>query len=675
MRYRLLAIALLPMLVILPIFLGIAMKRWNDRFDAMLLSKVDGDLTTANQYLSRLLAGDQASLSSLAQSARFLDVLYGKAKQDASLDMLLAREAGKTGADFLYLVDAGHRVIASSRPFASRAPGAIRYDWPIITRALRGQPKTGIDLFSQADLAAISPQLAGRATIHLIATEKAAPTSRTIENRGMVVHSAVPVTLADGTSAALVSGMLLNRNLRFIDTINALVYHDTSVPRGSHGTASLFLGDVRISTNVRLFEGHRAIGTRVSSAVRSAVLGEGRTWLDSAFVVNDWYISAYQPLVDTDGRRVGMLYVGFLEKPFTAMRREIVLSLAFAFLLVTGLTVPLFLRWASDIFKPLERMATTIAQVESGDLAARTGSSGDAGEIGMVAKHLDGLLDEIQDRDRQLRSWNDELNRRVEERTEHLVAARKQIEDTTKQLVLAEKLATLGEISAGIAHEINNPLAVMQGNLEIIRAVLAGRTDDLDLEFRLVDEQIGRISEIVRKLLQFARPAEYAGYEDRQDIAAMISDTLPLVGHLLKRAAVTVVRDDRARREVRINRTELQQVLVNLMVNAIDAMPSGGTLTLRSYDAEGAGGEPGAVIEVQDTGIGMSDNVLARIFDPFFTTKQRDGNGLGLAICQMLISHTGGTLTASSTPDIGSTFFLWLPEAGDDGTRREGHSV
>ncbi|MGC7532768.1 cache domain-containing protein, partial [Pandoraea pneumonica] len=77
---------------------------------------------------------------------------------------------------------------------------------------------------------------------------------------------------------------LLNRNLRFIDTINALVYHDTSVPRGSHGTASLFLGDVRISTNVRLFEGHRAIGTRVSSAVRSAVLGEGRTWLDSAFV-------------------------------------------------------------------------------------------------------------------------------------------------------------------------------------------------------------------------------------------------------------------------------------------------------------------------------------------------------------------------------------------------------
>ena len=94
-------------------------------------------------------------------------------------------------------------------------------------------------------------------------------------------------------------GILLNRNLDFIDTINALVYRDTGRPAYRQGTATLFLEDVRVSTNVRLFEGERALGTRVSAAVRQAVLDEGQTWLDSAFVVNDWYISAYRPLTDS----------------------------------------------------------------------------------------------------------------------------------------------------------------------------------------------------------------------------------------------------------------------------------------------------------------------------------------------------------------------------------------
>jgi two-component system, NtrC family, sensor kinase len=114
----------------------------------------------------------------------------------------------------------------------------------------------------------------------------------------------------------------LNQNLAFVDTINDLIYHDSALPEGSQGTVTLFLDDVRISTNVRLFENRRAIGTRVSAAVRSAVLEQGRIWLDSAFVVNNWYISGYEPMLDSYNRRVGMLYAGFLEKPFTAAKRQ-----------------------------------------------------------------------------------------------------------------------------------------------------------------------------------------------------------------------------------------------------------------------------------------------------------------------------------------------------------------
>ena len=117
--------------------------------------------------------------------------------------------------------------------------------------------------------------------------------------------------------------MLLNRNLPFIDHINGIVYPEGSLPFGSQGTATLFLDDVRISTNVRLFGAdptNRAIGTRVSQTVRDEVLGRGGTWLDRAFVVSDWYVSGYQPLADGAGQRVGMLYVGFLEQPFTLLK-------------------------------------------------------------------------------------------------------------------------------------------------------------------------------------------------------------------------------------------------------------------------------------------------------------------------------------------------------------------
>lgn len=656
-RFRLLAIALLPMLVILPLLLGVAIYRWNAKFDATLISKVNGDLTIAHQYLARILEKTGVQLRALSLSARFHEVLAPDAR--GSLQDLLDETRKEIGLDFLYLTNGRGDVLASSPPLQHRP----RSDWPIIMSALSGQvPATGVDIFGHDELAAISPALAERARLDLVPTPNAVPTDRSTETRGMVVHAASRAMLPDGGAAALVGGTLLNQNLEFIDTINDLVYRAASLPEGSQGTATLFLDDVRISTNVRLFEGRRALGTRVSAAVRSAVLGEGRTWLDSAFVVNDWYISAYEPLVDSYGKRVGMLYVGFLEKPFSEAKYQTLLIIVAAFIAITAATVPIFLRWASSIFMPLERVTATITEVERGNLSARTKMPVLGDEIGRVAVHLDSLLDQIQERDRQLREWNEELNVRVRERTRDLEHANLKLEATTKQLIMSEKLAAIGEITAGVAHEINNPIAVMQGNLDVIRSVFGADADKAKVEFRLLDEQIHRISQIVTKLLQFARPEEYAGYVERHAPASVISDCLPLVQHLLNKTEIAVVRDDRANRLVLMNRNELQQVLVNLIVNAIHAMPEGGALTLRSFDAE-RDGHQGVAIEVADTGIGMSTEVIEKIFDPFYTTKRRQGTGLGLSISQTLIKRQGGQITAESRVGSGSTFTLWLPEA------------
>ena len=153
-----------------------------------------------------------------------------------------------------------------------------------------------------------------------------------------------------------------------------------------------------------------------------------------------------------------------------------------------------------------------------------------------MASHLDDLLDRLQERDRQLREWNEELNARVDERTRELQLANRQLEATTKQLIVSEKLAAIGEITAGVAHEINNPIAVMQGNLDVIRSLMGDRVNLARTEFSLLDEQIHRISQIVTKLLQFAKPEEYAGYVERHAADSVISDCLPLVRHLLNKA-------------------------------------------------------------------------------------------------------------------------------------------
>lgn len=643
------------MLVVLPVLLAVAITRWEDKFDAVLISKVNGDLTIAHQYLSRILENTGEHLEALAGSVAFRDAA---GQGSDGLDRFLEESRKRLGLDFLYLATRDGQLAGAAGTTSER----VRSDWPVMATAFGGQASTAIDIMSGEELATISPALAERARLDLVPTPNATPTDRTTETRGMVVHSASPVAVGGLGDVVLVGGILLNQNLVFIDTINDLVYREASLPEGSKGTATLFLEDVRISTNVRLFEDKRALGTRVSAAVRQAVLDEGRVWLDSAFVVNDWYVSAYEPITDSHGSRVGMLYVGFLEAPFTQAKTETLVAILVAFLVVTLVTVPIFLRWARAIFKPLERMTATIGRVEAGDLGARTGLVKAKDEIGTVAAHLDDLLDRLQERDAELRAWNDELNDRVAERTRDLELANRQLEATTKQLIMSEKLAAIGEITAGVAHEINNPIAVMQGNLEVVRSVIGERADDVATELRLIDEQIHRVHQIVTKLLQFAKPEEYAGYVERHAAANVISDCMPLVQHLLNRGAISVERDDGATRLILMNRTELQQVLVNLMVNAIHAMPDGGTLRLYTRD-ENRRGQPGIAIEVADTGIGMTDEIIEKIFDPFFTTKRRDGTGLGLSISQTLIDRQGGALSVASAPGEGTTFTIWLPEA------------
>jgi two-component system, NtrC family, sensor kinase len=656
-RLRLLILALLPLVVLLPLMLAVGINRWTARYDALLIANVASDLRIAEQYLQRLLESSETDVQGLANSVTFADALHSRGPAFARL---LESYRTRLGLDFLTYLP---RETAAENP------------WPVVQSALQDGSRSAIDIFPMSGLRAISEPMAEQARIPLIKTEAAVPTSRTTEDRGMVVHTAARVSVT-GFEGVLVGGTLLNRNLGFIDTINDLVYRAGDAADARQGTATLFLEDVRVSTNVRLFEDVRALGTRVSAAVRGTVLGDGRTWLDRAFVVNDWYISGYLPLEDSFGKRVGMLYVGFLEAPYRAAKQSAYWSIFAAFMVVVGLSVPLFLRMARGIFSPLERMTKTMSLVEAGDLEARIGPVGARDEIAQVAFHLDTLLDQVRDRDRDLRDWAEELNERVEQRTEELRAANKKLESTFQQLVVSEKLASIGEITAGVAHEINNPVAVIQGNVDVMRELLGPNGAEVRTEFALIDQQVLRITAIVGKLLQFARPGEFSGAHESVDVRAVLEDCLVLVGFGISQGDTRVIRDFSAAPEVRMDPGELQQVLINLIMNALQAMKGDGTLTLRIISRPHEGGS-GVAITVRDNGSGLAPGIAENVFDPFFTTKPGEGTGLGLSISQTLVQRAGGIITVDSGSDdgtgmgtgagmntgTGTAFTVWLPEA------------
>ena len=654
-RWRLLGLALLPLVVILPVLL-LTLTSWGSSFlDRLLITKVSADLVVASSYYERVSASIGAAVEGLSSSARLQRQMASPAAlRHDQLHAWLNEERKNLGLDFLHLV--------SPQACAPAYPTALCFtDWPVIASALQGRARTENDIFSSAQLAMIDPALAQRAHTPLLPTKNATNDPRQAEDRGLVVHSAAPLYDASGKIiGALAGGVLLNGNLEFIDRLNEIVYPEGQLLLDIVGTATLFLGDVRISTNVRLFEGGRAIGTRVSQAVRDTVLGEGETWLDRAFVVQDWYYSGYRPLLDSQGQRIGMLYVGFLETPFAEAKQSALFGIIVLFSLTMLVAAIFAVLWARRVFQPIERMHATMHAIEQGAADTRVGPVENADEIGELARHFDRLLERQQAQAEALQRWGESLDSKVAQRTEELQLALADLRAAQGKLVMNEKMAAIGQLTAGVAHEINNPIAVIQGNLEIARDALGPHAAPVEPELRLILEQVHRIRLIVAKLLQFARPQEYVGYLEPVAPQALIQDSLLLVGHLLKRGNIAVEQQFNTRRRASCNRNELQQVLINLMVNAIQAMPEGGTLTLASEDWDEAGMPVGLKLIVGDTGHGIPVANQANLFEPFFTAQKPDGHGLGLWVSKSLVERYDGRISVDSQPGQGARFTVWL---------------
>ncbi len=229
-----------------------------------------------------------------------------------------------------------------------------------------------------------------------------------------------------------------------------------------------------------------------------------------------------------------------------------------------------------------------------------------------------------------------------------------------ERVVQADKLSSVGLLAAGVAHEVNTPLAVISSYSQMLAAKVAQGSDE-ERMLGKVTEQTFRASEIVNSLLDFSRTPSTA--MSRCDIARIVRDTVELVAPQLRQARVEVELDLGEEAYVLASRNRLQQVFLNLILNARDAMPGGGTLRIAGRVAESSEA-PSVNVRVADTGVGIAPEDQRRIFDPFFTTKNaRQGTGLGLAVSYGIVREHSGTIAVTSQPGNGTAFELRFPLA------------
>lgn len=554
----------------------------------------------------------------------------------------------REGLDVLTVTDARGRVLM--RTTNPRQVGDDQSRDQLVRFVLHTRaPVTATVIVTGEDLQKESPLLAERAHMEFIETPMARSRTETEETAGMMLKAAAPIIDDRGTLVGVVyGGVLLNRDYSIVDEIKRTVFEDMTYQGQDIGTATIMQDDLRISTNVRNEDGSRAVGTRVSEEVYNRVILEGKPWIGRAFVVNGWYITAYEPIRDLSGRNIGILYVGLLENKYVDLQRETVLVFLGITLLGTLISLGLSYVIARRISVPIRKLASASREVARGNLEARVAIAS-TDELGELAESFNTMASALKARDEDLKEF------------------------ATKKIMESERLALIGQLAANVAHELNNPLQgiVTYSHLLLERHCKEGAAAE---SVRKIVIQASRCRDIIRGLLDFSRQRK----PDKTlcSVNTVLQECVSLLENqaLFHNIQITEELQPDLPMAV-IDPSQIERVFVNLIVNAAEAMDdTGGKLVLASrYNPERKAIE----VRVSDTGHGIPSEHLDRIFDPFFTTKDPGhGTGLGLAISYGIVKEHRGTIAVESELGKGTTFTVRLPvnetaEAQDRGEQAE----
>ncbi|NLH74075.1 MAG: HAMP domain-containing protein [Verrucomicrobia bacterium] len=596
-------------------------------------AKVQTDLNAAREILLNKLTSVNDVVRLTADRYLLMSAMLAGDSRQVGETLMRIREREKL--DVLTVTDKNGRVILrTSNP---NVVGDDKSGDEFVRLAMqRRQPVAAVCLVPGEDLQRESPALAQRAYFKFIPTPMARHRDETEETTGMMLRAAAPVLdVENNLMGVIYGGVLLNRNFEIVDKIKATVFQNLEYKGKEIGTATLMLDDLRIATNVRNQDGSRAVGTRVSEDVYNRVIKRGEPFVGRAFVVNHWYITAYEPIRDLGGRIIGILYVGLLEQKYVDLRhRTVVVFLTITlFGAVAAFTIAYFI--SRKISASVKKLAFASERLAHGDLDVRVEIKSHD-ELHELAEAFNFMAEALRKRDEKLREF------------------------TTRRIMESERLAHIGQLAAGIAHEINNPLTgiVTYAHLLLERA----KADNGTREFlEKIVKQADRCRDIIRGLLDFARQRK----PDKRpsSVNRVLEECISLVENQALFHNIRITRNLASDLpKVFMDPSQIQQVFMNMIINAAEAMNGNGELklTTRHLPADG-------VVEIQfsDTGHGISEEDLDRIFDPFFTTKEvGHGTGLGLAISYGIIKEHKGTITVESQVGKGTTFTIRLPVSG-----------
>jgi two-component system, NtrC family, sensor kinase len=467
---------------------------------------------------------------------------------------------------------------------------------------------------------------------------------------GMVLIAAAPVHTSAGFEGILYGGILLNRDIQLITRINDFVFGSKDYTNNASGIVSIFMKDVRIATNVRDASGRPAFGSHIADDIYRTVVLQGQLDFSRTFIAGNRHQTACMPIRDHRNRVIGVLGVGLPENPFLDVRTSMMLT----FLLVAGIGVLVVLGITYFITRsmihPLEEMVQASNRIAAGDLDHSV-SITSRDEIGILANSFNKMLASIKTMKVELEEWGRTLEEKVHHRTEELVTIR-------TQMVQSEKLASIGRLAAGVAHEINNPLA---GILTFSMLALEDCDDDhpMKASLEVIVKQTLRCRETVKGLLDFARQSSAA--PSITDVNSVVDKTLLLLENQTIFQNIKTIRNlAQDLPNVFIDPGELQQVVVNIVINAADVMEEGGTLSIHTSSSPQT---QEVLIKIVDTGKGIPNDILPLIFEPFFTTKKvGKGTGLGLSIVHGIITRAGGKIEVATSTQ-GTTFTIRLPIA------------
>jgi two-component system, NtrC family, sensor kinase len=596
--------------------------------------RLNRDLDLANGFYQQKL-NDVMSLSQFValdtQTRSYLpSALNSVTESLQTIDQVVSRMITGTvlnGTRMVVFLDPNGKVLDARSVTVDgvRSPAFTGGDWsglPVVARALAsGNPISSTEVIPAEYLADVD--LETQAHILPEDTPKANPTP--FDSRegtaALAIVGIYPLPRINGQSSGVVmTAYLFNNDFTFVDYIK----NEAKVE-----TMTIFLGDLRVSTNVTGENGGRAVGTRAAQDVYQKVLVQGRNYSGRVFVVNNWYIGSYEPLRDFQDDVVGMMYVGVRETIFDSLMVAFnarAAWIAFVCILVAALiAIPI----ARLIARPIAVLVEANRRLAKGDMNVRVETKG-KGEIALLGRSFNTMVETLR--------------------------------ESEKELLHQAKLASVGQLAAGVAHELNNPL----GTILLYSDMMYKETPDDDPrkeDLKMILTEVQRCKTIVGDLLNFARQHEI-----------MVQDVnLPSLLDEVIRKVKTRPRNEKVEFDRRYDpnlpvlqadSAQLQQVFVNLFNNSAYAMENTGTITISACP-----GEDGTVeIKVADTGSGIPAEHLSKLFTPFFTTKPSGkGTGLGLSIVYGIIKLHHGQISIQSQVGQGTTVTISLPVRQPDG--------